>query len=385
VSNVLTNIMPKILARGLLSFREQVTMARVVNRDYGSEAKKKGETIDIPISVAQAVTDVTPSNTKPSLVDGAPDLVQITLANWRQSAFHLKDDEMVKIDKSRHFMPMHVHESIRALAGDVNAKLHAEYKGVYNHVGVAATTPFASTASEIVLARKKLNQTQTPKASRRFVMDYDAEANALLLSTFADAEKTADGGAVKIQGEVGRKYGFDNLTDDAVLTHTAGSITVAAAVTVTTVEPIGEKVINMTTGIGDAINLLEGDLITISGQTQQYVVTADATIGASTTGNISIEPGLEVATAGGETLTLVATHVVNLAFHREAFAFANRPLVENTIALALGSKIISATDPDTGISLRLEVSRVHKAVVWEFDVLYGCGLPRPYAAPRVLG
>ena len=379
MSNVLTNIMPKILARGLLSFREQVTMARVVNRDYGSEAKKKGETIDIPISVANSVTDVTPSNTKPALVDGSPDLVQITLANWRQAAFHLKDDEMVKIDKSRHFMPMHVHEAVRALANDVNAKIHAEYKGVYNHVGVAATTPFGSTASEIVLARKKLNQTQTPKASRRFVMDYDAEANALLLSTFADAEKTADGGAVKIQGEVGRKYGFDNLTDDAIQTHTlvaAGTILIDDASA-----PSTGNVLHM-----DGITTLPaaGDLFTIAGDTQQYVVVSTSVL-TTTDADITFEPELDWTPADDAAVTFVATHVVNLAFHREAFAFANRPLVENTIALALGSKIISATDPDTGISLRLEVSRVHKAVVWEFDVLYGTGLPRPHAATRVLG
>lgn len=381
MANVLTNIMPKILARGLLSFREQVTMARVVNRDYGSEAKKKGETIDIPISVANTVSDVTPSNTKPALVDNTPDLVQITLSNWRQAAFHLRDDEMVKIDKTEHFMPMQVHEALRALATDVNAKLHANYTGIYQAVGAAGTTPFGSDASELVDARKKLNQSQTPKASRRFVMDYDAEANALLLSTFADAEKTADGGMVKIEGELGRKYGFDNFTDDAIVTHTLGA---AGAQSVKAGGyTAGVSAINVT-GAG-LTGASVGDIFTIAGDTQQYAVQSVVEVGAGTEYTYGIAPDLALTNSGGEALTFVASHVVNLAFHREAFAFANRPLVENTLALALGSKIISATDPDTGISLRLEVSRAHKAVVWEFDILYGTGLPRPYAATRVLG
>jgi len=382
--NTLTNILPKILARGLLAFREQVTMARVVNRDYGAEAKKKGSTIDIPISVAQAVTDVTPAPTKPAFVDTAPGLVQITLANWRQTAFNLKDDEMVQIDKSKHFMPLQTHEAIRSLAGDVNDKIHAEYKGVYNHVGVAATTPFASTAVELVSARKKLNQTLTPRPSRRFVMDYDAEANALLLATFADKEKTGES-AVKIEGELGRKYGFDNFTDDSVVTHSKG---VATGTPLTNGAPaIGAVSIATDGWTNDTTDiLLKGDLITFAGDSQQYVVTADTDSGATTgPATVLIQPPLKVAVGDGAAITVVASHVVNLAFHREAFAFANRPLLENTQAMALGSQIVSATDPETGISLRLEVSRAHKAIVWEFDILYGVGLPRPNAATRVLG
>jgi hypothetical protein len=379
--NTLTNILPKILARGLLSFREQVTMARVVNRDYGAEAKKKGSTIDIPISVAQAVTDVTPAPTKPSFVDTAPGVVQITLANWRQTSFNLKDDEMVKIDKSAHFLPMQVHEAIRALAGDINDKLWLEYKGVYNHSGVAGTTPFASTAVELVNARKVLNKSQVPKASRRFVMDYDAEAKALLLSTFADAEKTADGGVVKIEGELGRKYGFDNFTDDAVASHTTAMATAGTLAVDDAAAPSTGNTLHMD---GFSVKAEAGDLFTIAGNTQQYAIVSSTAL-VSTDGDVVFEPELDWAPADDAVVTIVASHVVNLAFHREAFAFANRPLLENTVAMALGSRIISATDPDTGISLRLEVSRAHKAIVWEWDVLYGTGLPRPYAATRVLG
>ena len=379
MANTLTNILPKILARGLLNFREQVTMARLVNRDYGAEAKKKGSTIDIPISVANTVTDVTPSPTKPAFVDNAPGLVQITLANWRQAAFHLKDDEMVKIDKSAHFMPMQVHEAIRALAGDINDKIWLEYKGVYNHVGAAGTTPFGTNQQEIVDARKKLHENQVPKPTRRAVWDYDAEAEALMLATFADVEKVGERN-VKIEGELGRKYGFDNYTDDAVATHTlaaAGTQDIQAGGHTAGSETIDVDGTTLTIAV-------VGDIFTIAGDTQQYVVTSAVTNGADDY-TYGIAPPLALTNSGTELVTFVATHVVNMAFHREAFAFANRPLLENTAALALGSKIISATDPDTGISLRLEVSRAHKAIVWEFDILYGTGLPRPYAATRVLG
>lgn len=46
---------------------------------------------------------------------------------------------------------------------------------------------------------------------------------------------------------------------------------------------------------------------------------------------------------------------------------------------------MSMQDPQTGIVLRLEVSRQHKQIVWEFDILYGARLVRPELAVRILG
>ena len=42
-------------------------------------------------------------------------------------------------------------------------------------------------------------------------------------------------------------------------------------------------------------------------------------------------------------------------------------------------------DPQTGITLRLEVSRQYKQVVWEFDLLWGSKLIRPELATRIAG
>ena len=67
MANTVTNIMPKILARGLLALREQAIMPRVVNGDYAAQAAQKGDTIDVPIPSALSVSSVTPSNTPPAL------------------------------------------------------------------------------------------------------------------------------------------------------------------------------------------------------------------------------------------------------------------------------------------------------------------------------
>jgi hypothetical protein len=380
VANSLTNILPKILASGLLTLRELAIMPRVVNSDYGSDAAMKGASIDIPLPYALSATDVTPSEVPSAPPDSTPDVVSISLNNWKKAGFHLTDKEMLEVEKNRHFLPLQVGEAVRALANAVNSDIHAEYAGVYGWVGTAATTPFASDASAAVDARKVLHSQLAPRANRRGVLDFNAEANALALATFSDAEKVGSAD-VKIEGEIGRKYGFDWYADDAVSSHTAG--TASGATTDNTGYAIGVKTVTLdSAGTG---TILVGDIITFAGDSQTYVVTSgDADVSGG--GTISFEPGLKVAIATSTTaITLKASHVVNLAFHRDAFAFANRPLMDSTRGLELGNKILSLQDPQTGISLRLEVSRQNKQIVWEYDILWGAKLVRAALATRIAG
>ena len=383
MSNSISNVLAKILARGLLALREQAVMPRLVNGDYSSEAAQKGDTIDVPIPSAITATDVTPSNTPPTPTDSTPGKVQIALNNWKKADFYLTDKEMVEIDKNEHFMPMQMSEAIRSLANVINEDIHDEYLGVYGYTGTAGTTPFASTVTDATNARKVLHQQRAPRTERRGVLDYDAEANALALAPFSDAEKIGSNG-VKIEGEIGRKYGIDWFADDAVKTHTAGTLAVPGGIVdanasagSTSIEVVSASTIG---------NINVGDIFTIAGDSQTYV--AGATVSAITSAvaqTVAINPPLQVAVASAAAITIVGDHVVNLSFHRDAFAFANRPLVSNTQDMSLGSQILSMTDPQTGITLRLEVSRQYKQVVWEFDVLWGAKLVRPELATRIAG
>jgi len=384
MSNTLSNILPKILARGLLALREQAIMPRLVNGDYSAEAAQKGDTIDVPIPSAIAASDVTPSPTFSSATDSAPTKVQIQLNNWKKTNFSLSDKEMAEIDRNAHFMPMQMSEAVRALANVINEDIHAEYKGVYGFTGTAGTSPFASTVTDAVNSRKVLHQQRAPRSMRRGVLDYDGEANALALAAFSDADKVGSA-EVKIEGEVGRKFGVDWFADDAVATHTAGTIA-ALAPAVGSTTAIGGTTLKMalvSTGSG---NTAIGDIFTIAGDSQTYVVgDVVSAITSAAPKDVSIQPALKVVASAGSLITFKASHVANLVFHRDAFAFANRPLAASSADLQLGSRIMSMTDPQTGITLRLEVSRQYKQVTWEFDVLWGAKLVRPELACRLAG
>lgn len=383
MSNSLDNIMPKILARGLLALREQAVMPRLVNGDYSAQAAERGDTIDVPIPTAQTASAVVPGNTPPAPASKTPGKVQVSLNQWYKTNFHMTDKDMVEVDRNAHFMPMQVSEAVRALANVVNENIYTNYTGVYGFTGTPSTTPFASTVTAATNARKVLNQQRAPRTERRGVLDYDAEANALALSPFADAEKTLSN-MVKIEGEIGRKYGIDWVADDAVPTHVAGSLQaiggIVASTTAAGASSVGFKSASATG------HLKAGDIFTIAGQSQTYVVKAAVSaIASGTQKAVTIDPPLQAVATANAAVTIKATHVVNLVFHRDAFAFANRPLVASTQDMALGSRIMSMTDPLTGITLRLEVSRQYKQVVWEFDILWGSKLVRPELAARVAG
>ena len=102
----------------------------------------------------------------------------------------------------------------------------------------------------------------------------------------------------------------------------------------------------------------------------------------------TISPALKADATDTAAITFLddvvdSTGRVGLAFHRDAFALATRPLMASSTDLAMGSNIMSMTDPVSGLSLRLEVQRQYKQTTWEFDILYGVKCVRPEYACKV--
>ncbi len=369
--NTLTTVIPQILAQGLLALREQCVMPRLVNSDYSVEAARKGSTIDVPIPSAITAVAVSPSNTPPVTADIQPTEVQIPLDQWYEAPFFLDDKDLMEAMNGT--IPMQASEAIKALANQVNGHILEQYKGVYGFAGTAGSSPFATDTSDATNLRKTLNKQLAPLGDRRCVLDPDAEANALNLRAFQDVNF----GGIPGSPEMATKMGFNWYMDQLMPTHTKGTENGAYVVTAGA-KAEGLKALPVETGTG---TILEGDIFTIAGHDQTYVVTADSAGGSVT---LAIEPGLQQALSGGEALTFKASHVVNLGFHRDAFAFATRPL-EDTVADGLGSMVMSQVDPVSQLTLRLEVTREHKRTRYSYDILWGSKLVRAELASRLAG
>lgn len=383
-ANDLANLMPVILGRTLIKLREMAIMPRLVNSDFSQEFAQKGDTIDMHVHGDAEISDVEPSNIPPPVEGKKINKVSVKLEHWKKTNFKLTDLDMQRIQRDQAFLPISAEDAIVALADYINMTVHQTYVDSYTYAGDPAFTPFDTRNSgpgvrSATDLYARMQRNLFPREGRRAVLDFAAEAEALALPQFSDAEKVMSA-QTKIQGEIGRKFGIDWMADNAVMTHTAGTL---ADGTVSGAHLAGVTAI--TVASTDGGTLKKGDIIDIANHTGSYVVTADATVGAAGNAAVSIYPALRANVAGGNAISVLDTHVVNLGFHRDAIALAMRPLTDVVSGLPGNGLSLTMTDTQTGIPLRLEVRREYKQVVWEYDILWGTKMVRPELAIRLPG
>jgi len=378
MANTLTTVIPQLLAQGMIALRQQSIMARLVNRGFDAIAGEKGSTIDIPIPSAVAVNDVTAAATPPATADQTPTKASITMNKWKEAAFNLSDKDMQEAMDG--FIPMQASEAVKALANQIDSDIMDLYIKVYGYAGTAAITPFGTDLSTYLLARKAMADQLAPMDPRYVVLDPTAEANALGLRAFQDASFRGEATGI-INGQIGMKLGALWLMDQNVKTHTAGTVAASFIVKSATAHILGLKTLTTTTG-GTAA-LVEGDVLSIAGHTQTYVVTAAASRSGGGDMPVYVEPGLKKALVGDEVITIKDTHTVNMLFHRDAFALAMRPF-QGADPMNIGT-FQTIIDPVSGLVLRLEVSREYKRTRFAYDVLYGVACPRRELAARIAG
>ncbi len=378
-------ILSTLAAMGLATLRENLVLARFANRQYENAivGQSKNSTVNIVVPSAVAVQTVTPGATPPSTATTTPTVVPVTLTEHEEAPFYLNDTDMMKV--SMGIIPMQAAEAAKALANKVEQTLFANYTKFYGYAGTAGTTPYATDLSTFLAARRIAGNQLMPKQDRYNVIDTDAESNALGLRNFQDASFSSDP-SVLMDGVIGRKLGALWAASQLVPTHTAGTITTGLAAKAATAQALGDTTIVCTTAASTgACALVEGDIVTFAGHDQTYTMTAAATqASANSDVTLNISPGLTTALAGGEAVSVKSSHVVNLLLHRDAIAFAMAPLVEANIApgLAYMQPII---DEESGLAMRLELTREHKRWRWSFDAMWGSAVPRPELGVRQAG
>ena len=383
MANSLTNVIPQLLAQGLMALRQQSIMPRLVNRSYDSLAAQSGSTIDIPIPSAITANAVTPGTTSQAVSDLSPTKATITLDQWYEAAFNLTDEELKNVEENS-LMPMQASEAIKSLANNVDAFImnlaSSSTNGISQNGGTAGTTPFATNLDAYLEARKELNNSAAPMDDRYCVINADAEAEALSLEAFQNAAWRGDTDGI-IRGQIGEKLGATWVVDQNVQTHiNANGTPTGFLANGGGGFAAGLTYIDVDTGSNAPV---VGDIFTVAGDTPAHVVTAVAAGGDY---RLTITPALGALVANNAALTFTASAAAfarNLLFHRDAFAFASRPLEDGM--MVGGDNVMSNVDPISGLSLRVEVTREFKQTRVSYDILYGGALVRPELAALILG
>lgn len=347
----------------------------------------RGQKIDIPIHSDASVQDVVPGAFSQNTPDTQVSNTSINLNYWRESAFTLSDKDLLEIMEGVPNKEIETHA--KALANDVNSKLLQLYKKTWNFYGTPGVTPFATDVTPAPQVRKILKNNLAPSNDLRMVLDTDTEANVLALPAFAYYLNSGDTNQMR-EGQMGRKYGFDWYSDQQMVEiyHNAGTLsgatTSAAPVTVTaTPVELSKGTVTLAATNGQTVKV--GDIFTVAGDRQSYVLQADATVSGGAV-TVQFAPAPAVAWANGSAVTLRGSHQNSLAFHKEAIALAIRPFAGEKFGTELGGgQSLTMVDPISGIPLRLEVIREYKRVRWSMDLLFGLEAVRPQHMVRLVG
>lgn len=333
-----TLLLPSVIAKeAIMRLKNNLVLAGLVHRGYSDEfVKGVGDTVKIPVP-ATFIAKVF-NGTAIEYQEVTEGSVEVKLDTILDVSFKVTSKEL-SLDIAD-FGDLYIEGATDAFADKIDALLAGLYIDIPYFVDVAGT-PVIGDLQNI---NEKMNINKVPIAGglRRLVVDPTTQSKYVTLDAFLHAEKAGDTLALR-EASMGRVFTLDSYLDQNILTHTKGTLNAAAVATGTA----GALTIAVT-GTAESQTVKKGDLITIANTAGQYVCTELATTPATPfTVTVKIYPAL-VESCTAKTVTLRASHVANLAFHRNAFALASATL-EPPVG---GVESAVMRDPSSGLAIR---------------------------------
>lgn len=373
----LEDLYDKLIASLVVVARRNSVMPRLIARNVAAELEMKGGSVTVSVSQPKTAAPVVPGATPPGGVRSAPKTVNVGLDYWEDSSFSLTDADITQMGNSDTFIPTELETASAAVSDRVDGTILGNYTGVYGFAGLPGTTPFGTTTAEAQDATRVLLAQGVPMngLARQLVLDPFAYTNALGLRALQDASARGDNSVINT-GLIGSALGFDWHPDQSIPFHTTGAA--------------GTPLVNGAGQTGMFLNVdgfttkpSVGDVFTIAGQSQTYVVLSASDL-VGTASQLAIAPSIVVAPADNAALTFKASHRVNVAFHPSAFAFASR--VASGIQLPdRGAVVRSWMDEVSGLILTLRINPEHYQTSFYVSCMWGTKLVDPRLAARLAG
>ena len=381
MSNTLGNYDPIFYAQeALIALNKALGMAGRVHRGYDPNPQQKGSVINI---TRPSVFEATEVNTTSGGTTQAvtPENVSITLDTWKEVKFGLTDKELTFTKEK--IITDHITPAAYALADAIDLSLVGLYKKIPWKEAISATP----VVTDITGVRKALFNNKVPMNDLHFMVDGSVEAGLLALSAFATADGAGQVGVdTQLRGSLGTRYGFEFFANQNTPAHTSGTMADTAGALNADADKGATSIVIKSLTNDQTLKI--GDIIKITGDAQQYVVTANYTISSATT--VAIYPALAKKNLADALVTVIlpsgtgATKNQCLAFHRHAFALAMAPLSD--MGGRLGAQIATVADPVTNLSIRsrLWYEGNTSTVKVALDALWGVQVLNPNLAVRAV-
>ena len=382
-NNTLTGLIPDLYAALNKVSRELVGYIPSVGNNMDGTTAALNEKILIPIAPTANVGDVTPSMTLTEPTGQVITKIELAITKSRSAEFGFIAEDQRGLDNGPGHLNIQaqmIAQAMRSLTNEVEVDVAATILDSTTFYGVPGTTPFASTLADTAQMRKLLEDAGAwVDGSMSMVIDTSSSANMRTLTNLTAANEAASDDMLR-RGVLTNVHGFDIRGSGQVASFTGG--TAAGATTDNAGYALGATVLTLASaGTG---TILEGDIITIAGDTTQYeVLIGDADVSGG--GTITLVSGLELAiTTAATAITVQGTYVANGAFERNAIQLITRaPAMPKEGDARLDSMII--TDAISGLSFEVSVWGGNRKVKYEIALAWGVKNIKPEHTAKLLG
>lgn len=380
MSNTLTGLIPTIYNSLDVVSRELIGFIPNVQRDATAQSGAVGQAVRSPVVPAATLEDITPGNDPADSGDQNIGFVDLTIQKSKAYPIRWTGEEQLSLTKDgviNTVLRDQFSQAFRTLANAVEADLGALYIGASRAYGTAGTTPFATADDMTDLAEMNriLDENGAPQSGR--VMIVGSAARAKLegkQSQLFKVNEAGDAGAMLRQRQMRQLHGFVMGTSAGIAAHTKGT---GANWLVNGTPAVGATVITTDGGTG---TVLPGDVVTIAGDANKYVVTAALAGGSFTIA----APGLRVAPADNAAITVGNNYTGNMAFSQNAALLAAR-----TPAMPEGgdeaTDVTTVQDPVSGLVFQIAMYKQYRRVKYEVGLAWGTKMVKPEHAALLLG
>jgi hypothetical protein len=394
-----------ITNEALMVLENELTFTKQINREYDDQFAKSGAKIGDTINIRKPARYVGRRGPKLQLENFTETSTPLTLDTQYGCDIEFTSKELtLDIDL---FADRVLKPAIATVANAIDFDGMAQFRNVYNSVGVAGTTP--ASQSTYLDAGVKLDNEAAPRDGNRSVV-----FNPIAQSTLVNNLSTLFNNQTKIadqydSGTMGRALGFKFSMDQNVNVHQVGPQGGTPLVNAATTANGATSIVTDGWTAAAALRLRRGDVFTIAGvfavnpqnrqstgQLRQFVVTADVSSDGAGNATIPVSPAItysgqyqtvSVMPADNAALTVLgAANVVspqNLAFHRDAFTFGTADLImPNGVDMARRVR-----SDRLNISMRMvrAYDINNDAFPMRLDILGGWATIRPELATRIYG
>lgn len=386
VANTLTGLIPTIYRAMQTVSREMTGAIAGVTLDARATAAALNQTVRAPIAPAATLEVFTPAVTVPNTGAATYSYVDMTLSKSYVAPIPISGEEQASLgDSYQELMAQNFAQAFRAIVNQIETDLCTEaYKNASRAYGTAATTPFASSLEDAAQIKKILDDNGAPGVNdpnyRSLIINSTAGVNLRKLTNLMTAQSNGSDQTLR-NGILLPIVGFGIRESAGIQSHTKG--------TATGLQSNGAFAVGDTTLAIDGSNsgtILAGDVFTFgtAETTTKYIVNSTTASGAAA-GNILIgKPGIRVAHADNDEITIGDNYTANIAFSRNALVLATRPPLR-PLGGDAATDVMMVTDPVSGLTFSVARYNLYGLARYQVELVWGYKAVQPEHIAVLIG